>query len=137
MSADGRRGADPVRAAGGVVVRPIEGDVEVLLVHRPRYDDWTFPKGKAEPGERDDETARREVAEETGYRCRLGNELGTTEYVDQKGRPKIVRYWSMTIEDGAFAPNHEVDAVVWLPVAAARERLTYVHDRQVLDRAVG
>ena len=84
-----------IRAAGGVPVRQAGGDLEVLLVHRPRYDDWTFPKGKAEPGESDVECALREVEEETGLRCELGRELPSTSYVDGKGRPKRVRYWLM------------------------------------------
>jgi 8-oxo-dGTP diphosphatase len=138
MSADARELPAPdVRAAGGVVVRPGDGDIEVLLVHRPRYDDWTFPKGKAERGETDERTALREVEEETGYRCRLVADLGSTRYIDNRGRDKVVRYWAMAVEDGTFAPNHEVDVVVWLTPAAAREQLTYARDRDVLDRAVG
>jgi 8-oxo-dGTP pyrophosphatase MutT (NUDIX family) len=138
MSADAPHEPPPdVRAAGGVVIRSGDGELEVLLVHRPRYDDWTFPKGKAERGERDERTALREVEEETGYRCRLVADLGSTRYIDNRGRDKVVRYWAMAVEDGAFAPNHEVDAVVWLTPAAAREQLTYARDRDVLDRAVG
>jgi 8-oxo-dGTP pyrophosphatase MutT (NUDIX family) len=129
--------AEPVRAAGGVVIRPAGDTVEVLLVHRPRYDDWTFPKGKGAPGESDEDTARREVEEETGYRCRLGVEVARTEYVDDRGRDKIVRYWDMAVIDGTFAPNDEVDVVVWLGPAAARTQLTYEHDRRVLDLALG
>ncbi len=85
-----------VRAAGGVVVRRrrSEGPL-VLLVHRPRYDDWTLPKGKNEPGERDEDAALREVEEETGFRCTLGDPAGETRYDDSKGRPKVVRYWVM------------------------------------------
>jgi 8-oxo-dGTP diphosphatase len=119
------------------VIRPGASGVEVLLVHRPRYDDWTFPKGKGERGERDEDTALREVEEETGYRCRLGVEVARTEYVDDRGRDKVVRYWDMAVVDGAFAPNDEVDAVVWLVPDAARDRLTYEHDRSVLDLALG
>jgi 8-oxo-dGTP diphosphatase len=126
-----------VRAAGGVVLRSGDGQVEVLLIHRPRYDDWTFPKGKAEPGEADEDTARREVEEETGYRCRIGAEVARTEYVDAKGRDKLVRYWDMEVIDGTFAPNDEVDVVVWLAPDAARQQLTYEHDRRVLDLALG
>jgi len=80
-----------VRAAGGVVIR----DGAVVLVHRPKYDDWTFPKGKAEEGESDEDCALREVHEETGLRCALAEELGATEYVDGSGRPKRVRWWRM------------------------------------------
>jgi 8-oxo-dGTP diphosphatase len=107
-------------------------DGEVLVVHRPKYDDWTLPKGKAEPGESDEECALREVEEETGLRCRLGDELASTEYVDHDGRSKVVRYWAMTVEGGSFTPNREVDAVEWLPVADAADRMTYDRDRTVL-----
>jgi 8-oxo-dGTP pyrophosphatase MutT (NUDIX family) len=81
-----------VRAAGGLVVREGEHGPEVLLVHRQRYDDWTFPKGKVDPGESDEDAARREVEEETGFRCALDLELPSTQYVDARGRPKVVRY---------------------------------------------
>jgi 8-oxo-dGTP diphosphatase len=140
MSADVSVGTASVRAAGGVVVRGAEDPdrpVEVLVVHRPRYDDWTFPKGKGEPGETDEDTARREVEEETGLRCRLGPELPATRYTDGRGRDKVVRYWRMQVDAGSFRPNHEVDAVEWLPPDVARARLTYEHDRDVLDAALG
>ena len=123
-----------VHAAGGVVWRPgAGGGREVLVVHRPKYDDWSLPKGKRDEGETDEACARREVEEETGLRCTLGEELAGTSYVDSKGRPKVVRYWAMTVDDGSFAPNDEVDDVRWLPVADARGLLTYGHDRAVLD----
>ncbi|HEX7096431.1 MAG TPA: NUDIX hydrolase [Acidimicrobiales bacterium] len=125
-----------VRAAGGVVMRPAADHVEVLLVHRPRYDDWTFPKGKARQGEPDEVAALREVEEETGYRCTLGPEVARTSYVDEHGRGKSVRYWVMTVDEGAFAPNDEVDVVVWLPPESARQRLSYDLDRTVLDLAL-
>ncbi len=86
-----------VRAAGGVVWRRSGPDLEVLLIHRPRYDDWSLPKGKAESGEDDVDTAAREVAEETGLVCVLGPELARIRYTDRNGRPKVVRYWSMTV----------------------------------------
>jgi 8-oxo-dGTP pyrophosphatase MutT (NUDIX family) len=123
-------GARPgvVRAAGGVVVR----DGLVLLVHRPKYDDWTFPKGKAEAGESDEECALREVREETGFECRLLDELSATEYVDARGRPKRVRWWHMEIVDGGFAPTDEVDEVRWLTPAAAAQRLSYGRDLALL-----
>jgi 8-oxo-dGTP diphosphatase len=126
---------DEVRAAGGVVWRvPEGGGVEVLLVHRPGYDDWTFPKGKVDPDDVDEEhTALREVAEESGLRCTLGRELPGTDYVDRRGRPKHVRYWEMRPLAGSFTPNDEIDAVQWLTVPAARQQLTYPHDRVVLD----
>jgi 8-oxo-dGTP diphosphatase len=136
MSADGDAARQVVRAAGGVVLRPDSDSYEVLLVHRPRYDDWSFPKGKLTRGESDDAAALREVEEETGYRCELGTDLGTVEYVDGRGRDKVVRYWAMTVVGGEFAPNAEVDLVAWLPTESARERLTYPHDRGVLDLAI-
>ena len=130
-----------VRAAGGIVVRHARGGrAEVLLVHRPRYDDWSLPKGKADPGERDEETALREVEEETGLRCILGAPAGRTRYVDSKGRNKIVHYWLMEPEsvaaaDGTFVPNDEVDAVQWCTVDEAARMLTYAHDRKLLAKA--
>jgi len=126
-----------VRAAGGVVWRSHgPGAIEVLIVHRPRYDDWTFPKGKSDPGEDDADCARREVTEETGLQCRLGPALTSTAYIDRKGRPKVVRYWLMSVEEGSFAPNDEVDEARWVTVDAARLLLTYDRDRDVLD-AIG
>jgi 8-oxo-dGTP diphosphatase len=125
-----------VRAGGGVVWRDEGGETEVLLVHRPKYDDWTFPKGKQDAGETDVETALREVEEETGFRCTLGPELRSTAYVDRKGRPKTVRYWVMTIEDGAFTPTDEVDEIRWVTPAQARWLLSYDRDRDVLDAFV-
>ena len=123
-----------VRAAGGVLSRVSDdGVVEVLLVHRPRYDDWTFPKGKNELGEPDEVCALREVEEETGFRCALGDELTSTSYVDRKGRDKVVRYWLMTIEDGSFTPTEEVDELRWLPAVEARSLLSYDRDRDVLE----
>jgi 8-oxo-dGTP diphosphatase len=125
-----------VRASGGVVVRQAPEHLEVLLVHRPRYDDWTFPKGKRERGEPDEDAALREVEEETGYRCVLGPEIDRTDYVDGKGREKTVRYWLMEVVDGSFAPNREVDVVAWLAPEAARTQLSYQRDREVLERAL-
>jgi 8-oxo-dGTP diphosphatase len=122
-----------VRAAGGLVVRDGPEGSEVLLVHRPRYDDWTFPKGKLDPGESDEQAAIREVEEETGYRCSLEIELPSTSYIDAKGRPKLVRYWLMRVVDGDFAANDEVDEVVWLPASAARAKLSYDRDRDLTE----
>lgn len=121
-----------VRAAGGVVTRAAGGAIEVLLVHRPAYDDWTFPKGKAEAGETDESCALREVEEETGLRCELGEELPQTSYRDAKGRPKVVRYFAMRPLAGSFAPHAEVDDARWLPLEAAAETLTYERDRELL-----
>jgi 8-oxo-dGTP diphosphatase len=123
-----------VHAAGGIVWRRgTDGQVEVLLVHRARYDDWSFPKGKRDPGETDEACALREVAEETGLRCELGRELPSTRYVDGKGRDKVVRYWAMTVgEELAWAPGDEVDERRWLSAGDARRLLTYAHDAAVL-----
>ena len=97
---------DTVRAAGGIVVRHRDdGVVEILLVHRPAYDDWSFPKGKCEDGESEEEAAVREVEEETGLRCILAGELATTRYRDGRGRPKTVRYWLMTPLAGTSRPR--------------------------------
>lgn len=128
-------GVEVVRAAGGVVVRTDGPAIEVLIVHRPRYDDWSFPKGKVDPGETDEAAALREVEEETGYRCALGEELEPVEYLDSRGRHKFVRYWVMTVIDGQFRPNSEVDVLAWLTPQSARDRLTYSHDQHLLDLA--
>jgi len=124
---------ESIRAAGGVVVREQGGRQEVLVVHRQRYDDWTLPKGKVAAGESDEECAIREVEEETGLRCRLGQELETVSYMDHRGRPKSVRYWEMSPIEGTFRPNHEVDEVRWLTLERATSTLTYTRDRNVLE----
>jgi 8-oxo-dGTP pyrophosphatase MutT (NUDIX family) len=130
-----RGGVATVRAAGGLVRRIDAEGPEVLLIHRPRYDDWTFPKGKAEPGESDEDCARREVFEETGLRCKLDAEAGSTEYVDSKGRPKRVRWWVMhVIEETPFMPTDEVDEVRWTTLVDAARLLTYDRDVALLDR---
>ena len=120
-----------IRAAGGVVVR----DGRVLLVHRPRYDDWTLPKGKLEPGEAWEEAALREVEEEAGVRCELGAFLGSTRY-EHRGEPKEVRWWAMTA-DGEPRPSDEVDEVRWASVAEAAELLSYDGERELLQRVSG
>jgi len=122
-----------VRAAGGLIFRGSLSDPKLAIVHRPRYDDWTFPKGKAEPGEADEETAYREVLEETGFECELGRELPSVTYRDHKDRSKIVRYWVMSVLSGAFEPNEEVDVLEWVSAIEAGERLTYDHDVDVLS----
>jgi 8-oxo-dGTP diphosphatase len=123
-----------VRAAGGVVIRAGDaGEPEVLLVHRPRYDDWSLPKGKCEPGESYEDCARREVEEETGFAVELDRALPDVRYRDQKDRPKLVRYWVMRpASTTEFVANDEVDEIVWLPVEEARLKLSYDHDRGLL-----
>jgi 8-oxo-dGTP diphosphatase len=126
-----------VRAAGGVIM---SGDGEerlVVLVHRPRYDDWSFPKGKLNDGEPEEAAALREVWEETGMRCRMGSPVGAVTYADRNGRPKVVRYWTMTPDEGVFVPGEEVDELRWTTPAEAEALLTYPHDRALLHAAVG
>lgn len=133
-------GGAVVRAAGGVVVRRRPDGVEVAVVHRPRYDDWSFPKGKQDPGESDEQTALREVQEETGLRCSLGPVLGDTRYTDARGRPKVVRYWLMEVGPDAgrdFSPNREVDELRWCTPPEAARILTYEHDRVLLATVWG
>ena len=135
-TADGRAAGtpgEPVRAAGGAVWRRSGGEVEVVLVHRPRYDDWSLPKGKVDPGESDEQAALREVFEETCLRAEMGPELATTTYLDRSGKHKRVRYWAMTATAGDPAGANEVDVAVWVPVGEARARLSYPRDVVVLD----
>jgi 8-oxo-dGTP pyrophosphatase MutT (NUDIX family) len=123
-----------VRAAGGLVWRPTEAGREVAVVHRPKYDDWSLPKGKLEPGEDWLAGALREVEEETGLRCDPGEELEPSRYRDRKGRDKLVRWWAMRALDGAFAPSDEVDELRWLPAREAIAALDYEHDRRLVER---
>ena len=127
--------AAEVKASGGVVVRrSAAGAVELVVVHRPRYDDWSLPKGKLDPGETWEQAALREVEEEVGLRCRLGAELPPVAYRDNKGRSKAVRYWLMQPEDGAapFIPNDEVDEMRWVEVEDAVALLSYPHDAELV-----
>jgi 8-oxo-dGTP pyrophosphatase MutT (NUDIX family) len=124
-----------VLAAGAVLWRP-NGDAaapEVAIIHRPRYDDWSLPKGKVDPGETEPVTAVREVREETGYSSHLGRRLAAVSYPVEQGIKKV-RYWAACRVDGDFSPNAEVDELKWLPVAEAIEHLEYPHDRKVLRR---
>jgi 8-oxo-dGTP diphosphatase len=124
---------DPeVAAAGGVVVREGRDGPEVALVHRPKYDDWSLPKGKLDPGEGWEEAALREVEEETGWRCELGRELEATRYTDLNGRDKLVRWWLMAPVDGGFRGDAEVDELRWLAPHDALELLDYDHDRRLV-----
>lgn len=128
---------EEVRAAGGVPCRGTGNDLEVLVIHRPRYDDWTFPKGKLDPGETWEQAAVREVWEETGLVAVLGAELPGTTYRDRHGHPKRVRYWSMPVAvDTGFSPGDEVGERRWVQPAEAARLLSYERDRAVLDSAV-
>ncbi|WP_405715108.1 MULTISPECIES: NUDIX hydrolase [unclassified Streptomyces] len=124
----------PVLAAGCVLWRRSErsGTLEICLVHRPRYDDWSHPKGKLKRGEPALDAARREVLEETGHHCAPGATLPTVRYL-ANGRPKEVAYWAAEATGGSFVPTAEVDRVSWLSPAAARTRLTQLRDRDLLD----
>ena len=122
-----------IRASGGVVIRQGATGPEVVIVHRPRYDDWSLPKGKRESGETDEQCAVREVEEETGVRCSLGPELLPQKYVDRKGRPKVVRYWLMHPRgERPFVPNDEIDEVRGVALDGAGDALTYSGDRDQL-----
>jgi 8-oxo-dGTP diphosphatase len=138
--ADAASSPDPVapadvRAGGGVVIRTGAAGPEVLIVHRPRYDDWSLPKGKAYEGESVEDAARREVFEETGLRCELDRELPSVRYLDRQGLTKLVRYWLMWPVEGSFVPNDEVDAVQWVPVDDVRTLVTYDRDVAVVEAA--
>jgi 8-oxo-(d)GTP phosphatase len=122
--------------AAGVVLWRLNGDSatpEIAIVHRPRYDDWSLPKGKVDPGETEPVTAVREVHEETGYSSHLGRRLVAVSYPVEQGIKKV-RYWAASTIDGEFIPNDEVDELKWLPVAEAMKQLKYPHDRKVLRR---
>ena len=108
-----------VQAAGGLLVRREAGQLRIALVHRPIHQDWSYPKGKLEEGETFEAAAQREVLEETGFVCRLLRFIGHTEYLDRKGRPKVVAYWVMLAESGSFVPNEEVDELRWVDVVTA------------------
>ena len=129
--------AGAVRAAGGVVVRRYdEGQASILVVHRPRYDDWSLPKGKHEADETDAACASREVREETGLLCEVGEELAEISYRDHKDRPKTVVYFLMEPHGGEFVPNEEVDEVRWVTLDQAQALLSYARDAEVAQLAL-
>ncbi|MEV5335724.1 NUDIX hydrolase [Streptomyces werraensis] len=130
----GRNGALTVEAAGCVLWRrsPVTGELELCLVHRPKYDDWSWPKGKLKRGEDALAGALREVAEETGYTAVPAAELPSTRYLAH-GRPKRVRYWAAEAVSGTFTPNDEVDRILWLPPDVARRHLTSPMDAGLVD----
>jgi 8-oxo-dGTP diphosphatase len=125
-----------VKAAGGVVWRHAGDTVAIAVAHRPRYDDWSLPKGKLDAGESWEDAALREVEEEIGLRCRLGEELDPVEYRDRKKRAKVVRYWLMEPEnDVTFTPNDEVDELRWLAPDEAVDVLSYPRDAELVRAA--
>ena len=121
------------QAGGGLVYRKRKGGVEMLVVHRPFYDDWSFPKGKQNPGEKLNETALREVEEETGYRCRLEGRIGQVRYPIGREQVKEVSYWAMKVRSGSFRPNDEVDEVRWVEPDEARKLLTWPRDVYLVE----
>jgi 8-oxo-dGTP pyrophosphatase MutT (NUDIX family) len=122
-----------IRAAGGLLHRRApDGDTEVAVIHRPRYDDWTLPKGKLHARETVEQAALREVEEETGLRARLGPVAAEVSYQDRHGRPKTVTYFHMTPQSGEFRPNDEVDEMRWLGIDDALRTLTHEHDRDLV-----
>jgi 8-oxo-(d)GTP phosphatase len=135
QSSSNRSAGKIVLAAGGVLWRPghRESAEEVALIHRPRYDDWSLPKGKVDPGETEPVTAVREVFEETGHHVQLGRRIATVSYPIEP-RTKKVQYWSARSIGGSFAPNNEVDDLIWLPAPAAIKKVSYPYDRKILRR---
>jgi 8-oxo-dGTP pyrophosphatase MutT (NUDIX family) len=132
MTAELPSRTEVVQAAGGLIVRRHNGELQIVVVHRPVQQDWSFPKGKLDPGETFELAALREVREETGMVCRLLRFLGHTEYVDRKGRPKAVAYWVMAAETGFFTPNEEVDELRWLSLEAASRLISYSRDKELV-----
>ncbi|PWJ07510.1 hydrolase [Streptomyces sp. NWU49] len=133
-SGSGKHPSLTVQAAGCVLWRrsPVTGELQLCLVHRPKYDDWSWPKGKLRRGEDPLAGALREVAEETGHTAAPSAELPSTHYL-AKGRPKRVRYWAAEAVSGTFTPNDEIDRILWLPPDAARSRLTAPGDAALVD----
>jgi 8-oxo-dGTP diphosphatase len=129
-------GAPDIAAAGGVLVRKGPRGREVAIIHRPKYMDWSLPKGKLEEGEDWLDAGLREVHEETGYRCRQSVELPEVSYLDRKGRRKLVRYWLMDPVEGGFEPHGEVDELRWVTREEADDLLTYPHDKELVHKAL-
>jgi 8-oxo-dGTP pyrophosphatase MutT (NUDIX family) len=128
---------DLIRAAGGIVIRPVaNGRFEVACIFREARGDWTFPKGKLDPAETFEQAALREVWEETGMTCEVIRFAGSTNYTHRKGKPKIVAYYLMSVGTGEFAPNDEVDELVWLALEQVREHLTWDRDQELFDLVV-
>src|SRR5215212_5059612 len=126
-----------ISAAGGVVVRrDAEGSTQVAVIHRPKYGDWSRPKGKLEKGEGWRQAALREVEEETGYECKAGPELPHVSYLDRKSRRKLVRYWLMEPVKGEFNAHDEVDELRWVTPDEAEELLTYPHDKELVKKGL-
>ncbi len=125
---------DLILAAGGVVTRSApSGRIEVACIYRESRGDWTFPKGKLDPGETFEQGALREVWEETGLKCRVLQFVGLTNYTHRKGKPKIVAYYLMSADEGEFAPNAEVDQLAWLGLEQVRAHLTWDRDQELFD----
>jgi 8-oxo-dGTP pyrophosphatase MutT (NUDIX family) len=129
-------GKPDVAAAGGVLISSDDGAPRVCVIHRPKYMDWSLPKGKLEEGEGWQEAALREVEEETGYRARALDELDQVSYLDRKSRRKLVRYWLMEPLDGQFEPHGEVDELRWVSPEEADRLLTYEHDKEIVHQAL-
>jgi 8-oxo-dGTP diphosphatase len=132
MTAELPSRAEVVQAAGGLVIRRHRNALQIVVIHRPVHQDWSFPKGKLEEGETYDLAALREVEEETGLSCRLVRFIGHTEYIDRKGRPKAVAYWVMAAEAGSFTQNAEVDEARWVTLDEASRLLSYPRDRELV-----
>ena len=124
-----------IEAGGGVIVDMSKGKPRYLLIHRPRYDDWSLPKGKLNAAEKHRDAALREVKEETGLVCEVLAKLSPVNYITPNGRPKRVKYWLMKPISGTFVRNDEVDAVTWVKRTQAMSLLTHVHDQAVLVEA--
>jgi len=122
-----------ILGGGGVVTRHNDGELEVLMVHRPKHLDWSLPAGKLDPGETLAECALREVYEESGCVCELGRELGMAEYTDRRGRIRQVHYWEMDAIAGDFTPNAEVDAIAWVPVVESLSHFTNERDLEMVS----